>query len=160
PAGRFLQTAGGIHRRLQCADSRTGGHEPGRKMIMRRVVALLLACAGAALVAGCSSASKVASDSAPASGERSKQGAFLASEHRVSVRYANDVIAAREDALRKACGTEQFGQCSLLGIKQTSGRFPGGEVVLRVAPDAVEPLVKLAAEGGAVSQRETRAEDL
>lgn len=123
------------------------------------VLRAMVVCSVAILALGCSSA-KMAQPSTSAAGEQSKPRAFLAYEHKISIRYASDLISAREDALRKACVDEQFGQCSLLAMKQTSGNHPSGEMALRVAPAAVEPLVKLAAEGGTLWLRETRAEDL
>jgi len=113
-----------------------------------------------AFVLGCSSTKQTTTSAPTTSGEQSRPGAFLAYEHKISIRYSTDVIAAREDALRKACIGDQFGQCSLLGLKQTSGNYPSSEVILRVAPDAVEPLVKIAADGGSIWTRETHAEDL
>lgn len=123
--------------------------------ILRGVGAFVLG----AILLGCSSAKQTTAAS-NTSGEQSRPGTFLAYEHKVSIRYADNVIAAREEALRKACSSDQFGQCSLLGLKQTSGNYPSGEVILRVAPDAVEPLVKIAADGGSIWMRESHAEDL
>lgn len=112
-----------------------------------------------AVTAGCAGSKSEQKLGAPA-GERAKPDAFLAYEHTVSIRYGSDVVAAREDSLRKACSTEQFGACSLISIGMSQGTYADGHVVLRVAPDAVEPLVKLAADGGELTRRETRAEDL
>lgn len=118
----------------------------------------------AAAIGGLPACAKKSVQSAPvaasAVGEQSKAGAFLAYEHTVRVELHEDDIAKRIDAVREACASERFGSCSLLSLKQDSGRYPSGEVAVRVAPAAVEPLVKLAAEGAEVRARETSAEDL
>src|SRR5262249_24495496 len=117
-------------------------------------------CALAVAAAGCSGSKTSREPNPVPSGESAKAGAFLAYEHMVAIRYAEDVVAVREDSLRKACNTEQFGACSLISIGLTSGSYAEGRVVRRVAPDAVEPLVKLAVDGGAITRRDTHAEDL
>ena len=55
------------------------------------------------------------------------------------------------------CESARFGACNILGITQDSN---GGEIILRIAPSGVEPMVALAAEGGTLGQRITSAEDL
>lgn len=62
--------------------------------------------------------------------------------------------------MREACADERFGACSLLAVEQGSGSRPDGKVTLRIVPAGVEPLVNLAAEGGAIRSRKTSAEDL
>jgi len=124
---------------------------------MRRRLLLVGLCVLAA--AGCAGSKGQQKLAAP-TGERAKADAFLAYEHTVSILFASDVVAAREDGLRKACSTEQFGSCSLISIGMTQGTFAEGRIVLRVAPDAVEPLVKLASDGGEITRRDTHAEDL
>ena len=125
---------------------------------MNRCRALVvLLCA--AVMAGCAGSKTEQKLGGPA-GERAKPDAFLAYEHTVSIRYGSDVVATREESLRKACSAEQFGACSLISVGMSQGTYADGRIVLRVAPDAVEPLVKLAADGGEITRRDTHAEDL
>ncbi len=94
-------------------------------------------------------------------GEKAKAGATLAYEHRVTINVDADAIGPRMAAVRDACGSARFGACNLLQIEQSGNdRYARNQLELRVAPAAVEPLVTLAAQGGAVGARETMAEDL
>jgi hypothetical protein len=108
----------------------------------------------------CSDKAKKATGTPEVSGQTSKEGAYLAYEHKVSIRLAGDTISTHIDSVRGACSGEKFGQCSLIGEKRSSGNFPSGEITVRIVPAGVEPLVKLAAENGNMWLRETRADDL
>jgi len=126
---------------------------------MRSWWVVLLALAFGALPA---CAKKVLAPPPPAAvaGEQSKAEAFLAYEHEIRVDLGDNSIATHVDAVREACTAERFGACSLLSVQQSAGNYPRGEIVVRIVPSGVEPLVKLAAEGGAIGNRSTRAEDL
>ena len=94
-------------------------------------------------------------------GEQAKAGAFLAYEHAVRVGLdRRDAIPAQIAAVRDACASERFGVCSLLSLEQDSGGYTAGKIVVRIVPAGVEPLVQLAAQGGAIRSRKTSAEDL
>ncbi|HRQ65607.1 MAG TPA: DUF4349 domain-containing protein [Xanthomonadaceae bacterium] len=93
-------------------------------------------------------------------GESAKPNAFLAYEHTVLIAYADDIVAARMAIVRDACVEERFGACSVLLFNVTAGERAHGALSVRAAPEAVEPLVALAGEGGRIGSRETRAEDL
>lgn len=104
---------------------------------------------------------RVAQPEDAVAGEQAKAGAFLAYEHAVRIALdERDAIPVRIAAVRDACADERFGACSLLSLEQDSGRYPDGRIVVRIVPAGVEPLVKLAAEGGAIRSRKTSAEDL
>ncbi|WP_373874069.1 DUF4349 domain-containing protein [Pseudomonas tohonis] len=113
-------------------------------------------------LAGCSESSKGgdASGAAAFRGEASKPGAFLAYEHQVSIHLAADKVAPRLAAAREACNDGRFGTCDLLAIEQSQGGYRAGQLVLRIVPEGVEKMVALAAEGGELESRNTRAEDL
>jgi len=115
---------------------------------------LLILLAGLAL-AGCSP--KGHSEATVISGEQGRAGAQLAYEHQLSLSLPAALLAPRMQATREACESARFGACNILGIKEGGG---GGEIVLRIAPAGVEPLVAMAAEGGQLGQRITTAEDL
>jgi hypothetical protein len=117
------------------------------------------------LVAGC--AKKVgdmpaaAEASAPAmAGQGNAAGSFLAYSHEASIRLPADDIAARLAAVRQACMDQAHGDCVVLGEQQSAGQWPGGQLVMRAAPKAIEPLVAMAAEGAEIADRSTQAEDL
>jgi hypothetical protein len=93
-------------------------------------------------------------------GERNKAGSYLAYEHHVGIELTAEQIGERIAATREACMSERFGACSLIAAQQSSGRAPRGELTLRIIPDGVEAITRLASEGGELTNRTTRAEDL
>lgn len=97
---------------------------------------------------------------APAAVLQAPKGTFLAYEHDARVRMAGAQIPAHIDAVRNACLQARFGDCAVLDIAQRGGTFPGGSITVRTAPAGVEPLLRLAGEGGEIASRSTRAEDL
>ena len=107
------------------------------------------------VLTGCSP--KDHSEATVISGEQGKVGAQLAYEHELNLSLPVALLAPRMQATREACESARFGPCNILGIKQDSD---GGQMVLRIAPAGVEPLVTMAAEGGKLGQRITTAEDL
>ncbi|CAM3750211.1 DUF4349 domain-containing protein [Ectopseudomonas alcaliphila] len=117
------------------------------------VVALL------AVLAGCSEQSGAPLGGA-LQGERNTAGNYLAYEHHVGIELPAEQIGERIAATREACLAERFGTCSLIAAQQSSGRAPHGELTLRIVPDGVEAITALASEGGELTRRTTRAEDL
>lgn len=123
-------------------------------MLRISCVAMLL------IVAACSSSSKKAPNSAPSvQGESSKSGAFLAYEHTVSIGMPEDAISGVISTVRSACIEARFGACSVLRVEESSGAYRNDSVVVRIVPEGVEPIVKLAAKGGSIGSRSTKAED-
>jgi len=96
----------------------------------------------------------------PVQGQANRAGSALAYEHEVRIRMNARTIAGRVAAVRNACMSEQFGHCGVLSEEQAAGEFPQGSLQMRADPQAIEPLVKLAAEGAEIGQRSTHAEDL
>lgn len=117
------------------------------------VVALLAA------LTGCSDPSGTPLGSA-LQGEHNKADSYLAYEHHVAIELPAEQIGARIAATREACLSERFGACSLITAQQSSGQAPRGELTLRIVPDGVEAITLLASEGGELTSRTTRAEDL
>jgi len=106
-------------------------------------------------LAGCSKKQEVSP--APISGERSKASAMLAYEHVLRIRLPGAEIAGRVAAAREACETARFGACNVLRIEQAER---DAELAVRIVPEGVEPMAKLASQGGTVGFRQTTAEDL
>jgi len=124
-----------------------------RLVPVRTTAAVLLSLS---LLAACSRKQEVAPQAGLA-GEKNKAPAQLAYEHRLSVRLPSQNIAPQLAATREACETARFGECNVLRIEQSSWN---SSITVRIVPAGVEPLVALAAKGGEVGERETRAEDL
>ncbi|WP_192981423.1 DUF4349 domain-containing protein [Pseudomonas sp. EggHat1] len=112
-----------------------------------------------AVLAGCSEQSGAPLGGA-LQGERNKAGNYLAYEHHAGIELAAEQIGERIAATREACLAERFGTCNLIAAQQSSGRAPHGELTLRIVPDGVEAITALASEGGELTHRTTRAEDL
>ena len=110
--------------------------------------------------AGAASAPAVELGDAALRGESNGGGSLLAYEHEVGIRSDASSLAQRMASVREACVAQKFGSCSLLGEERQAGEQPSGNMRMRVTPAAVEPLVKLAAQGGEIGQRSTHAEDL
>ncbi|MBD8240543.1 MULTISPECIES: DUF4349 domain-containing protein [Pseudomonas] len=127
-------------------------HQDGNLHSLRAPLLILLA--GMALV-GCSP--KDHSRATVVNGEQGKAGAQLAYEHELTLALPGALLVPRMQATREACETARFGTCNILGITEDSN---GGEMILRIAPAGVEPMVAMAAEGGTLGQRITTAEDL
>jgi hypothetical protein len=124
-----------------------GNPRPLRVLLMFLFTSLVLV--------GCSP--KDPSRAAPINGEQGRAGAQLAYEHELTLALPGALLAPRMQATREACETARFGACNILGITEDSN---GGEMILRIAPTGVEPMVAMAAEGGTLGQRTTTAEDL
>ncbi|WP_233874779.1 DUF4349 domain-containing protein [Paraburkholderia adhaesiva] len=95
--------------------------------------------------------------SAPVAGETPKAGALLAYEHSISINMPVAQISGRVSAVREACDSARFGACNVLRIEQSDR---DASLTVRVVPAGVEPLSGLASQGGAISSRETSAQDL
>lgn len=115
-----------------------------------------------AALAGCGAPSEHAAGSGTSfQGETAKAGSFLAYEHQVGIRLASERIDTQLAAARDACLQDRFGQCDLIAIQQSGdSQMRNAHLVVRIAPDGVEKLVALAAEGGQLQSRSTQAEDL
>jgi Domain of unknown function (DUF4349) len=125
-----------------------------------KVETLRTICVAVVLViSACSNASKAPSEAPAVQGESSKPGAFLAYEHTVSVEMSADAIPAHVAAARSACAEVRFGACSVLRIDEHTGSYFNAKLIVRIVPDGVEPIVKVAADGGTIGSRSTKAED-
>lgn len=116
---------------------------------------LMLILLAGLTIAGCSP--KDHSRARAINGEQSRAGAQLAYEHELTLALPGALLAPRMQATREACETARFGACNILGITEDGN---GGEIILRIAPTGVEPMVAMATEGGTLGQRITTAEDL
>lgn len=115
----------------------------------------------ALISSGCSGKKAPTESSAQMKGEVGKVGSLLAYEHTIDISTTEDLIESRVASIRTACVEAKFGACSLLESEVVSGKHSSnGRVVVRIAPEAVEPLTAMASEGGEIGSRSTRAEDL
>ncbi|MFK2903751.1 DUF4349 domain-containing protein [Dyella ginsengisoli] len=82
---------------------------------------------------------------------------MLAYSHMLRIDLPGPSIAGRMTEVRAACENARFGACNVLRIDQSEH---GGSLTVRIAPGGVEPLSRLAAQGGRIGFRQTTAEDL
>ena len=87
-------------------------------------------------------------------------GSKLAYSHDIRVKLAADRIAGNLGKVRDACNAQAFGPCDVLNEQLSAGEIPVGDLQMRAAPEAIAGLVKAAADGGSIAQRNTSAEDL
>lgn len=120
---------------------------------------LLLCCLVLIALPGCAKKEAMSAPQAAVQGVANAEG-LLAYEHSVSIELPVAVLPARMAELRVACTQGLHGRCSLLEFTQSSGEHASGRMQMRLAPEAVEPMLAGAAEGGEATRRSTRAEDL
>lgn len=87
-------------------------------------------------------------------------GTFLAYETDVTVMLPGGAVAEKINAVQQACQQARFGDCAVLLAARQTGSSIEGRIDLRMAPAGVESILKLAGEGGEITQRSTHAEDL
>jgi hypothetical protein len=114
------------------------------------------------LLAGCAKMDPGEEAASRARGERPKSGSSLAYEHLLSIAIPKNELRERIETVRSACLEDKFGSCSMLEITERTTGFSGasGSIVVRLVPDAVEPMSALASDGARVDSKTTRAEDL
>jgi hypothetical protein len=85
----------------------------------------------------------------------------LAYAHEVTVEISADGLLQRLDAVRAACVADRANACTVLDVaRRNDGGVPSGRVVVRLAPAGVDPLVRLAGQGGKLLSVTTHADDL
>jgi hypothetical protein len=85
---------------------------------------------------------------------------FLAYEHQATITLDAAQLPQRLQQARQSCLQGEFGNCEVLQLSQSGGDQPSAQLVVRIVPDGVEPLIAAAAKGGRVGERNTYAEDL
>jgi len=85
----------------------------------------------------------------------------LAYEHDVSIELPKELVPKKVQAVQTACAASTSFSCTLLDISlnQDNG-VASGRLVMRLAPEGVPEIIKVASESGKVSSRTTHAEDL
>lgn len=78
----------------------------------------------------------------------------------MTIQLPSELIDARLKATREACNLARFGRGDVLTVSQRGSAANHGRLVVRIVPAGVEPLAKLASEGGQLVMRESWAEDL
>lgn len=123
--------------------------------MLRPILCLLLVAA----LLGCAKKEAVEPAQAAVQGTTNAEG-LLAYEHSVRIDVPAGTLSARMADMRGACLEARHGRCSLLEFTESLGEHASGRVQMRLVPEAVEPLLAGAAEGGQATRRSTRAEDL
>ena len=95
---------------------------------------------------------------------------MLAYEHTIWITLDAGKILPRLTNVQNACTEQRFGECVVLDLDQQAGDSsrtslrlrdgPSASLTLRAAPEAVDPLIALAGDGGTLDHRNTHAEDL
>lgn len=119
----------------------------------------LLSCLLLIALVGCAKKEAVEPGPAAVQGMANAEG-LLAYEHSVSIELPAELLSARMAALRSACTQGVHGRCSLLEFTENAGEYASGRMQMRLVPEAVEPMLAGAADGGRSTRRSTRAEDL
>ncbi|MBC2658839.1 DUF4349 domain-containing protein [Pseudomonas sp. MSSRFD41] len=128
-------------------------HQDDHPRHLRR---LALALLGALALSACSP-SDPRSAGVALGGAQGHAGAQLAYEHELTLSLPSEQIGPRLAQTREACEQAKFGACNILRLEQGQYR---AQVVLRIVPGGVEPLVQQAAAGAELGERITSAEDL
>ncbi|WP_158885405.1 DUF4349 domain-containing protein [Rhodanobacter sp. L36] len=124
---------------------------------MRKGIAWSVGCALVVLLASGCAKKVTGAPQAAVTGEKQHAGSMLAYEHNVQLVLPAASITAQVELTRQACETARFGACNLLRL-QWGGS--SSVISLRIVPDGVAPLIKLAAQGGQVGQHTISADDL
>lgn len=127
-------------------------HRQDRQTLRPGTLACILL---SSLLAACSPSDR--SSAVAIGGAQGKAGAQLAYEHELTLSLPAEQIGQRLNQAREACESAQFGACNILRLEQ--GRYRA-QVILRIAPGGVEPIVQMASQGAEVGERVTSAEDL
>ena len=123
----------------------------GSRAVVLAIMAGLVGCGGQEIQPALSDA---------IAGVESPAGAFLAYEHRVVIEVAAERLSERVSAAQAACIDQRIGDCAVLNVEQQSGEWPSAQLTVRIAPEGVEKLLAIAGEGGELTSRSTKAEDL
>jgi len=83
---------------------------------------------------------------------------MLAYEHQVNIELPVELIPERLAAARAACMNATFGACNVLN--ETQHEASNATLQVRIDPVGVHPLTALAQEGGKISSRISKTEDL
>ena len=85
----------------------------------------------------------------------------LAYAHQVTAEVPASALLERLDALRAACAADRANACTVLDVVRQShdSGVPSGRVMVRLAPAGVDPLVRLATQGGTLLSVNTHADD-
>jgi len=124
-------------------------------------LAALLALGGCASEAPQAAAYGALAQSAPAlEAAAADTPRFLAYEHHAGIELPAAQLAQRLEQARLACVEGRHGACEVLQLGQNGGDRPSAQLVVRIVPEGVEPLIAEAAQEGRIGHRSTHAEDL
>jgi hypothetical protein len=98
---------------------------------------------------------------AAAIGQASQRNDTLAYEHTVSIELGRKVLPARLREIESACAAGQPVECTVLEVSLDSHQdVSSGIIRMRIAPAGVNSTIEAASQGGKLTMRSTRAEDL
>lgn len=97
---------------------------------------------------------------APQTASGMQRGKYLAYEHTVNIDAAEVGIKGIHDKLISACNAAKVHDCTVLDSSLSSGRHAAAQIKVRIKPQGVNDLVRLAAQDGEISSQSTHVEDL
>jgi hypothetical protein len=98
---------------------------------------------------------------APVGAQAAQRRKTLAYEHSVSIELDRKVIPARLREIESGCAASQPVACTVLEVNLHSQKEVfNGLIRMRIAPGGVDSTIEAASQGGKLTSRSTRAEDL
>lgn len=98
---------------------------------------------------------------APGVGQVAQRRDTLAYEHSVSIELDRKLLPARLREIESACATNTPVECTVLEVNlHGQDDVFSGTIRMRIAPQGVDSTIQAASQGGELTSRATRAEDL
>lgn len=98
---------------------------------------------------------------APTAGQVAQRRDTLAYEHTVAIELDGQLLPKRLREIESACASGKPVECTVLEVRlQGQGDVSSGFIRMRIAPQGVDSTVEAASQGGKLTSRSTRAEDL
>ena len=117
------------------------------------------------LLAGCSDSSTPSGfvDTSSADAFYAAQDArtqFLAYEHSFQLEVEKESLEKQFQTLQEACASDEEHLCTLLDSQISLGDYPHASATVRIAPEGVDWITKVATENAVLEEKRTYVEDL
>lgn len=98
---------------------------------------------------------------APGAGQVAERRDTLAYEHSVSIELERELLPKRLREIESACAASKPVECTVLEVNLYGHELAfNGLIRMRIAPQGVDSTIEAASQGGKLTARSTRAEDL
>lgn len=133
----------------------------GRALLLSAVLSLLIGCQKQSAESFAVAEAPMMAAAAPAVAEVAQRRDSLAYEHSVSIELDKKLIPTRLREIESACAASQPVECTVLDVSMHSQKDVfSGSIRMRIAPRGVDSTIQAASQGGKLTERSTRAEDL